>query len=571
MSIPKKILSIENLSIHFKNGEDTTIAVNDISINLFEGETLGIVGESGSGKSVTALSILKLLPKSAHYPTGNISYHSDTDQINVLDASESVLQKIRGNEIAMIFQNPMNSLNPSHRCGHQVLEAILLHQNVNKEHGKNQVLELFKKVDLPDPERIYKAYPHELSGGQIQRIMIAMAVSCNPSILIADEPTTALDVTVQKSILKLLADIKRELNTSTIFISHDLGVIKEIADRVVVMYNGKIVEQGKCADIFNNPSHPYTKGLIACRPPLNKRLAKLPTISDYLDKNNSDYKEIKITDNQYQYRLQLLDQQPEILQVKNLSKFYSKKKNFFGRTTEWTRAVDNVSFSMHQGETLGLVGESGSGKSTLGRTILRLLDADKGKVIYKGQSVLDLNKLELKTIRKDLQIIFQNPYASLNPRMQIGKAIMEPMQVHNLHDSDKARKEKTIELLERVGLLPDHYTRYPHQFSGGQRQRICIARTLSVEPSFIVCDECVSALDVSVQAQILNLLVDLREQFNLSYIFISHDLSVVKHISDHIMVMKNGKIVERNDAENIYSNPQEIYTQNLLNAIPKGA
>ncbi len=569
MSKHAQILSVQDLSIEFNQRDRIVNAVKTISFELFKGETLGIVGESGSGKSVTALSILQLLPNTASYPTGKIIFKGDQQSIDILQAQEKELLKIRGNQIAMIFQNPMNSLNPSHRCGHQVLEAILLHQRVSKAEGKAQVLNLFGQVELPDPERIYAAYPHQLSGGQIQRIMIAMAVSCNPEILIADEPTTALDVTVQKSIIKLLENIKKTHQTSTIFISHDLGVIKEIADRVVVMYRGEIVEQGPVDQIFNNPQHPYTKGLIACRPPLNKRIAKLPTIEDYVNQDKSGFSEELISPARFKERLEVLASANELLQVKNLSKFYSAEKNFLGRTTRWTKAVNDVSFTMRQGETLGLVGESGSGKSTLGRTILRLLDADSGTVHFKGKSVLDLNKRDLKTLRRDFQIIFQNPYASLNPRMRIGQAIMEPMQVHNLHDNKKQRKDKTIQLMESVGLTADQYDRYPHQFSGGQRQRICIARTLSVEPSFIICDECVSALDVSVQAQILNLLVELRDDFNLSYIFISHDLSVVKHISDHVLVMKDGKIVERNDAENLYNNPRESYTQRLLDAIPK--
>ncbi len=569
MSKHEQILSVQDLSIEFNQRDRIVNAVKTISFELFKGETLGIVGESGSGKSVTALSILQLLPNTASYPTGKIIFKGDQQSIDILQAQEKELLKIRGNQIAMIFQNPMNSLNPSHRCGHQVLEAILLHQRVSKAEGKAQVLNLFGQVELPDPERIYAAYPHQLSGGQIQRIMIAMAVSCNPEILIADEPTTALDVTVQKSIIKLLENIKKTHQTSTIFISHDLGVIKEIADRVVVMYRGEIVEQGPVDQIFNNPQHPYTKGLIACRPPLNKRIAKLPTIEDYVNQDKSGFSEELISPARFKERLEVLASANELLQVKNLSKFYSAEKNFLGRTTRWTKAVNDVSFTMRQGETLGLVGESGSGKSTLGRTILRLLDADSGTVHFKGKSVLDLNKRDLKTLRRDFQIIFQNPYASLNPRMRIGQAIMEPMQVHNLHDNKKQRKDKTIQLMESVGLTADQYDRYPHQFSGGQRQRICIARTLSVEPSFIICDECVSALDVSVQAQILNLLVELRDDFNLSYIFISHDLSVVKHISDHVLVMKDGKIVERNDAENLYNNPRESYTQRLLDAIPK--
>ena len=571
MSKTDKILDIDNLSVHFKGEQGHTIAVDGISFFLRKGETLGIVGESGSGKSVTALSILQLLTKSAHYPTGTIQFHSEQGSVEILSLKEKELLKIRGNQISMVFQNPMNSLNPSHRCGHQVREAILLHQDVDKAEAKNQVLDLFKKVELPDIERIYNAYPHQLSGGQIQRIMIAMALSCHPKIVIADEPTTALDVTVQKSIIKLLSDIREEYGTATIFISHDLGVIKEIADRVIVMYKGKIVEQGSSEQIFSQPKHAYTKGLIACRPPLDKRMHRLPTIEDFMGTddivNNPKFRTISKSD--FEARIKKLDQNETLLEVKNLSKHYPKTKGLFGNVKEWTYAVNDVSFTMKKGETLGLVGESGSGKSTLGKTILNLIPATNGEVIYKGQNVFNLSKREMKSLRKNYQIIFQNPYASLNPRMKIGTAIMEPMIVHDLHENKNIRKQKTIDLLETVGLSADHYERYPHQFSGGQRQRICIARTLSLNPEFIICDECVSALDVSVQAQILNLLSELKTQFDLSYIFISHDLSVVKHISDNIMVMQHGKIVERNNAEALFSNPQEVYTQNLLNAIPR--
>jgi len=570
MSSKKQILSIKNLAIDFNNDDLITKAVNGISFDLAEGETLGIVGESGSGKSVTAMSMLKLLPKTASYPTGEILFESNDGSVDILGMEENELLKIRGNQIAMIFQNPMNSLNPSHKSGDQVREAILLHQKVDKQTAKAQVLELLKKVDLPEPERIYNSYPHQLSGGQIQRIMIAMAVSCKPKILIADEPTTALDVTVQKSILKLLKEIKQEFKTATIFISHDLGVIKEIADRVVVMYQGSIVEQGDTHKIFSQPQHPYTRGLIACRPPLKQRLTKLPTIEDFM-KGELDLKNEfpEISANQFQDRLSKLSKAEVILDVQNLSKYYPKSRNFFGQVKEWTKAVEDVSFTMRKGETLGLVGESGSGKSTLGKSILKLIPANSGKVVFQGHDVFDLDRRALKNLRKNFQIIFQNPYGSLNPRMKIGKAIMEPMVVHGLYSGKKERKEKTMALLETVGLESDHFERYPHQFSGGQRQRICIARTLSLNPDFIVCDECVSALDVSVQAQILNLLKDLKSKYDLSYIFISHDLSVIKHISDHIMVMQNGQIVEKNNAEDLFSNPQMEYTINLLEAIPK--
>lgn len=565
-----QILSIRDLSIEFRNGKDRSLAVDKISFDLKEGEILGIVGESGSGKSITAMSMLQLLSKSASYPTGEIWFTEGDSSKDILKFSENELLDLRGNKIAMIFQNPMNSLNPSQRCGNQVREAILLHRTKDKKRAKEMVLDLFEKVELPDPERIYSSYPHQLSGGQIQRIMIAMAVSCNPRVLIADEPTTALDVTVQKSILALLKEIKTDYNTSIIFISHDLGVVREIADRVVVMCKGEIVEQGEVDQIFTNPKHPYTQGLIACRPPLSRRLERLPTIEDFMSDEGFDSTTFpEVSSLNYEKRIVELQQNNDLLKVENLKKYYPKSKNFFGKVNEWTKAVDDVSFEMKKGETLGLVGESGSGKSTLGKTILKLIEANAGKVVFDGKDVFGLNSKDLKRLRKDFQIIFQNPYGSLNPRMRIGEAIMEPMEVHKIHDGKSERKQKTIELLETVGLEADHFRRYPHQFSGGQRQRICIARTLSLNPNFIVCDECVSALDVSVQAQILNLLSDLKQKFDLSYIFISHDLSVVKHISDHIMVMQNGKIVEKNNSEELFSNPQQEYTQNLLNSIPR--
>ena len=567
MTKGSKIVSVEDLSISFKHDENEKIVVQNLDFDLFKGETLGVVGESGSGKSVTAMSFLKLLPSSASYPNGKIWFHQENEKTDLLSLSEKEIRRFRGKKIAMIFQNPMNSLNPTHRCGAQVLEAILLHEAVSKSDAKKRVLELFEKVELNDPERIYSSYPHQLSGGQIQRIMIAMAVSCNPDVLIADEPTTALDVTVQQSILRLLEEIKKEFETTVIFISHDLGVIHEIADRVLVMRKGKIVESGNTKSIFADAKHPYTKGLINCRPPLEKRLDRLPTVEEYIDGKVPVLKEISRTS--FDQRLTELNSTDELLKVEHLKKYYVKSRSFLGRPKEWTKAVDGVSFSMKVGETLGLVGESGSGKSTLGKTLLKLIPATDGQVHFKGHSIFDLPKPQLKNLRKDFQIIFQNPYGSLNPRMKIGKAIMEPMVVHKLFESKSQRKEKSIELLEMVGLEADHWNRYPHQFSGGQRQRICIARTLSLSPKFIVCDESVSALDVSIQAQILNLLKDLKDQFELSYLFISHDLSVIKHISDNVLVMQHGKIVERNNAEDLFSNPKEGYTQRLLEAIPK--
>ncbi len=582
------LLSVKNLKTYFSTEEGTVKAVDDVSFHLNRGETVGIVGESGSGKSVTALSIMQLIQSPpGKIIGGEIIFQAKNDKpINLLSLKEKELRKYRGNEIAMIFQEPMTSLNPVFRCGDQVAEAILLHRKTDKKEAKRITLDLFDKVKLPDAVRIFSSYPHQLSGGQKQRVMIAMALSCNPSILIADEPTTALDVTVQKAILDLMVDLKEEVDASVVFITHDLGVIAEIADRVIVMYKGKIVEQGLVKQIFTNPQHPYTKGLLACRPPLNYRLKRLPVIEDFmqtivnengevslLEKNNnisSVLKERMISPETTVERLAFLKAQEPLLKVENLKTWFSKSKSFFGKTKEYVKAVDDVSFEVYPGETLGLVGESGCGKTTLGRSILRLTHSDGGKVIFDGKDIMQLSNKQMKPLRKEMQIIFQDPYSSLNPRMTIGNAILEPMKVHKLHENDKARKERVFNLLETVSLDPNHYNRYPHEFSGGQRQRICIARALALNPRFIICDESVSALDVSIQAQVLNLLIELRDQFNLTYIFISHDLSVVKFMSDRMIVMNNGKIEEIGTADNIYNNPSSEYTKHLIEAIPKG-
>lgn len=584
MSEKKILLEVKNLVTEFKTDEGIIKAVNDVSFTLHRGETIGIVGESGSGKSVTSLSAMRLIPN----PPGRIAsgqinfYQKDGSVVDLTKISEEEMRKYRGNEISMIFQEPMTSLNPVFTCGDQVIEAIVLHQKVTKQQAREITLRMFEKVKLPNPQRILDAYPHQLSGGQKQRVMIAMAMSCNPSVLIADEPTTALDVTVQATILNLMADLKKEIDSSIMFITHDLGVIAEIADRVLVMYKGKIVEQGTVLDIFGNPQHPYTKSLLACRPPLGKRLSKLPTVVDFMEekpdgsiieKTKSVQEAINavvVSDEATRARRESIMSHKPILEVRNLKTWFPTTKNFFGKTLDYVKAVDDVSFNVHEGETLGLVGESGCGKTTLGRTILRLVPAHDGEVIFEGRNLLTLNQNDMKDVRKHMQIIFQDPYSSLNPRITIGDAIMEPMTIHGIYTNEKERKEKVIELLTKVNMKPEHFNRYPHEFSGGQRQRICIARALALNPKFIICDESVSALDVSVQAQVLNLLIQLREEFKFTYIFISHDLSVVKFMSDRMVVMNKGKIEEMGNSDEIYNNPQQAYTRSLINAIPKG-
>lgn len=579
-----KLLEIKNLVTEFRTDGEVVKAVNDVSFTLNRGETIGIVGESGSGKSVTSLSVMRLIPNPpGTIAGGEILFHQkDGSSKDLTKISEKEMRAIRGNDIAMIFQEPMTSLNPVFTCGDQVMEAILLHQKVSKKEAKARTIELFKEVQLPRPEAIFDQYPHQISGGQKQRVMIAMAMSCNPRILIADEPTTALDVTVQQTILDLMLKLQREHDMGIMFITHDLGVIAELADKVVVMYKGKIVEQGPVLDIFSNPQHPYTKGLLACRPPLDVRLKRLPIVSDFMkvdDQGNIEEieqsvteateKEIQTEAERTKDHEEMYAKEP-VLKIKNLKTYFPLKKNFFGKVTEDVKAVNDVTFDVYPGETLGLVGESGCGKTTLGRTVLRLVDPTDGEVIFKGKPLHSMTTDELRDVRKDIQIIFQDPYSSLNPRITVGEAIMEPMKVHKLYANDKERKEKVMELLERVGLMGVHYYRYPHEFSGGQRQRICIARALALRPQFIICDESVSALDVSVQAQVLNLLNELKRDFDFTYIFISHDLSVVKFMSDRMVVMNKGVVEEMGDADQIYSNPQTEYTKKLIAAIPKG-
>jgi peptide/nickel transport system ATP-binding protein len=578
------LLEFKNLVTEFHTEGKVVTAVNNVSFTLNKGETIGIVGESGSGKSVTSLSAMRLVPSPpGKIAGGEILFHKkDGETVDFLQISEKEMRQYRGNEIAMIFQEPMTSLNPVFTCGDQVMEAIMLHQSISKSEAKDLTIKLFEEVQLPDPERIFSTYPHQISGGQKQRVMIAMAMSCQPSVLVADEPTTALDVTVQKTILELMQKLQKEHDMGILFITHDLGVIAELADKVVVMYKGNIVEQGSVWDIFNNPQHPYTKGLLACRPPLDKRFTFLPTVGDFMQTNDKgenvandisveDFtKDLVVSKSERDKMQKALFAQEPLLQIKNLKTYFPIRNGFFGGITAYVKAVDDISFDVYPGETLGLVGESGCGKTTTGRTILRLNEPTSGQMIYKGKDITNFNEQELREFRKEVQIIFQDPYSSLNPRMTIGNAIMEPMQVHGILANDEERKKRVEELLENVSLGAEHFNRYPHEFSGGQRQRIGIARALAVNPKFIICDESVSALDVSVQAQVLNLLNDLKKEFGLTYIFISHDLSVVKYMSDRMVVMQNGKIEEMGDADQIYSEAKTPYTQRLISAIPEG-
>jgi len=578
------LLEVKNLVTEFRTEDETVKAVNNISFTLSKGETIGIVGESGSGKSVTSLSVMRLIPNPPGKITaGEIIFHSKTKgPIDIVTLPEKEMRQLRGNEIAMIFQEPMTSLNPVYTCGDQVMEAILLHQKVSKKEAKELTINLFKEVQLPRPDDIFNSYPHQISGGQKQRVMIAMAMSCKPTILIADEPTTALDVTVQATILDLMLKLQREQKMGIMFITHDLGVIAELADKVVVMYKGKIVEQGCVLDIFSNPTHPYTRGLLACRPPLDKRLLWLPTVSDFMKTNDAGEliestpsvkdvaeKHVLSKEERTEAHKKLYSKQP-ILQIKNLKTYFPIQRGLFGKAKGFVHAVDDVSFDVYPGETLGLVGESGCGKTTLGRTILRLIEPTSGEILFDGINITKIDAAKMRELRKDIQIIFQDPYSSLNPRITIGQAITEPMQVHGILENDKARKERVIELLHRVNMNESHFYRYPHEFSGGQRQRVCIARAIALNPKFIICDESVSALDVSVQAQVLNLLNELKREFDFTYIFVSHDLSIVKFMSDRMVVMNKGKVEEMGDADEIYSNPQSEYTKNLINAIPKG-
>ena len=569
-------LQIRDFSLDLKNDDEWKHILHHITLSLPQGQTLGIVGESGSGKSVTALSVMRLLSeKSMRITNGDIIFRdSHTDQeVELLKLSEKAMRKIRGARIAMIFQEPMTSLNPVIRCGEQIMEALQLHTTLTKKEAHARVIELFNEVMLPRPEKIFAAYPHELSGGQKQRVMIAMALSCNPDILIADEPTTALDVTVQKGILELIKKMQEKYGISVIFITHDLGVVAQIADEVAVLFHGEVVEKGSVKDIFSCPQHPYTQGLISCRPTLERRLHVLPTVSDFLEahqqgKPNPLITFTEVTSEERAQRHQQLYRGEPLIRLEHLTKKYPLRKEKLFSPREYVYALRDVSLEIYEGETLGLVGESGCGKTTLGRTLLRLIEPDEGEIFYRGENITHISQRQMRKFRKDLQIILQDPYSSLNQRLTVGDTIMEPMQFHRLCGSSRERKERAVALLERVGLNESHFYRYPHEFSGGQRQRISIARALAVNPRFIICDESVSALDVSVQAQVLNLLNELKQEYKFTYIFISHDLSVVKFMSDRMAVMQAGQVLEMGEADSIYRSPSTDYTKKLIDAIP---
>lgn len=548
-----EVLRVEDLHIAFRNGRQWREVVEGVGFSLKRGETLGLVGESGSGKSVTALAIMGLLDrKNSRITRGSILFGSDTD---LAQLDEKTYRTFRGKRIAMIFQEPMTSLNPVKKCGGQVVEMIRQHLDVTYSEARTRTLALFEEVLLPDVLKAFESYPHQLSGGQKQRVMIAMAMACNPDVLIADEPTTALDVSVQKAVLQLMRHLQDKYNTAIVFISHDLGVIRQIADRVAVIYRGRIVEQGDAERLFALPVHPYTKGLLASRPPMDCRPRRLKTVEDFLSDDKKDYGIITSEERKAEHE-RIYSQEP-LLRVRNLTVDYGR-----------FRALDGISFDVYRGETLGLVGESGCGKTTVGRALMRLIESAGGDVLFEGRNIGSLGRGELKRLRKEIQIVFQDPYSSLNPRIRVGEAIEEPLKVHATGASGEQRRQMVYDIMEKVGLKREYYSRYPHEFSGGQRQRIGIARALVLNPKLVICDESVSALDVSVQAQVLNLLGDLKREFGFTYVFISHDLAVVKYMSDRMIVMRKGAIEQQGEADSVYAGPQSEYTRMLIDSIP---
>ncbi len=592
-------IEVDDLRTYFHTEDGIVRAVDGISFQIPVGHTLGIVGESGSGKSVTSLSIMRLLTTSARIESGRIALLGK----DLVKLPEPQMRSIRGKDISMIFQEPITSLNPVYTVGSQVAEAIVLHQNVSRAEARQRTIDLFREVGIPNPEQRVDAFPHQMSGGQKQRVMIAMALSCNPKLLIADEPTTALDVTIQAQILEMLRKLRDERGMAILFITHDLGVIAEIADEVLVMYRGEMVERGSVLEIFSNPQHPYTKGLLACRPRLDTKYRRLPTVDDFMEVDQSGdqvvIREKQMTDERLREltaegRGTLLHPQSELaamghpweqtpraadttsvpegtrplLEVENLAVHFPVKQGLLGRVVDHIKAVYGISFRVYKGQTLGLVGESGCGKTTTGRALLRLIEPTGGKILFDGTDLRKLNSRELRRFRSRMQVVFQDPYGSLNPRMTIESAITEPMIIQQLGKTSRERRDRAAALLEEVGMSANHLRRYPHEFSGGQRQRICIARAIAVEPEFLICDESVSALDVSVQAQVLNLLNELQYKRGLTYLFISHDLSVVKFMADMMAVMKGGKIVEFGPSQAIYAAPREEYTRRLISATP---
>ena len=580
------LLKINNLSINFETDHGVLPAVKNLSLEIFQGETLAIVGESGSGKSVTALSILQLLPERVtRINSGEILFSpQESTPVNLLIQNRRQMREIRGNRIGMIFQEPMSSLNPLISCGKQVAESIIHHEGVSPSRAHEKTVGLFEKVKLPYPKNTYYAFPHQLSGGQKQRVMIAMAIACKPALLICDEPTTALDTTVQYSILELLKELQQSDKMGILFITHDLGIVSEIAGKVVVMRKGQIQEAGQTRDIFQHPQTAYTRGLLQCRPSLHKKGERLPVVDEFMEMESISRNveedliipmakfrpEAEVFHHPVEFVKEEPAAGPALVEVKNLNVWYPSTKNFLGQVLEYKKAVHNLSFTVYKGETLGIVGESGCGKTTLGRAMLGLIKPYSGKILLNGENLSRKTERSLRKLRQDVQIVFQDPYSSLNPRLRIGTAISEPLRFHGISNSAQAARDAVWSMLKKVNLDPTHYYRYPHEFSGGQRQRIVIARALIMEPSFVVFDESVSALDVSVQAQILNLINDLKREFGFTVIFISHDLSIIRYLSDRIMVMNSGRMEEIGAAEQVYTTPSKLYTRRLIEAIPKG-